>query len=136
MTLVTVYKQATSSVVPVMGAYDSVDLTEQYFQMLKIFGPKMLSYMLGLKEPSGTDDYVSVVDGTSLPYHYNGLRDRLRTLHKVSQMILSTDSVHILRMWMIGQNPDLDYNPPATKIRNGDFLQVFVAADSYLTDGF
>lgn len=135
MTLTAVYKQATTSMVPAEGPYYPVNLTEQYFQMLEIFGPKLLSYMLGTEEPGDPDDHTKVAKGTSLPYQYNGSQDRLRALYEISQMILSTDNIHILRMWIMGQNPDLDYNPPATEIRNGEFLPVFVAADSYLTSG-
>lgn len=138
MTLSTVYKQATPSftVRDFKGAYDPVDLTEPYIQMLDIFGPKLLSYMLGTEEPSGPDDYASVADGTRLQYPYNNHKDRLNILVQASQMILSIDSIHILRMWIIGQNSNLDYNPPAIKIRNGELLQVLAAADSYRTGGF
>lgn len=138
MTLATVYKQATPSftVRDFKGAYDPVNLTEPYIQMLDIFGLNLLSYMLGTEEHSGPNDDASVTDSTRLRYPYNSLRDRLRTLYEASQMILSIDSIHILRMWIIGQNPDLDYNPPAIKIRNGELRQVLAAADSYRTGGF
>lgn len=138
MNLAAVYKQATPSftVRDFKGSYDPVNLTESYIQMLDLFGPKLLSYMLGREEPSGPDDYASVADGTRLRYPYNNHKDRLNILVQVSQMILSTDSIHILRMWIIGQNSNLDYNSPAIKIRNGELRQVLAAADSYRTGGF
>lgn len=138
MTLTAVYEQATPSLtIPVIEApYDQVKLTAQYLLMLEIFGPWFLSYVLGMEESGGPDDRAMAVDGTSLPYHYNGCRERLELLYKVSQMILSIDCIHILRMWIIGQNPDLDYNPPAAKIRDGEFLQVLVAANTYQYGSF
>lgn len=138
MALTAVYEQETPSftVPAIKGTCDPIKLTGQYFQMLEIFGYKMLSYMLGTGELGGPDDHAPVVQGTTLPYHYSGCRDRLRTLYEASQMILSIDSIHILRMWIIGQNSNLDYNPPAIKIRNGELRQVLAAADSYRTGGF
>ncbi len=138
MTLTAVYEQATPSLtLPTIEApYDQVKLTAQYLLMFDIFGPWFLFYMLGMEESGDPDDRAMAIDGTSLPYHYNGCKERLRLLYKVSQMILSIDSVHILRMWIIGKNHDLDYNPPAAKIREGEFWQVLAAADSYQYGGF
>lgn len=136
MTLTAVYEQETRSfTVPAIEApYEQVNLAEQYIQMLEIFGPDLLDYMLGMEEPDGPDDQTT--NSTSLPYLYNGRIDRLRLLYKISQIILSIDNIQILHMWIIGQNPDLDYNPPATKIRDGEFLQVLVAIESYRTGSF
>ena len=136
MTLAAVYEQATPSLTlpTIETPYDQVQLTAQYFLMLEIFGPWFLSYMLGMEESDDPDDQTT--NSTSLPYLYNGRIDRLRLLYKISQIILSIDNIQILHMWIIGQNPDLDYNPPATKIRDGEFLQVLVAIESYRTGSF
>lgn len=134
--LTAVYEQATPSLdLPVIEApYNQVQLTAQYLLMLEIFGPDLLDYMLGMEEPDNPDDQTT--NSTSLPYLYNGRIDRLRLLYKISQIILSIDNIQILYMWIIGQNPDLDYNPPAAKIRDGELLQVLGAADSYRLGGF
>lgn len=136
MTLTAVYEQATPSLTlpTIETPYDQVQLTAQYFLMLEIFGPKFLSYMLGMEESGDPDDQTT--NSTGLPYLYNGRIDRLRLLYKIAQIILSIDNIQILHMWIIGQNPDLDYNPPATKIRAGEFLQVLVAIESYRTGSF
>lgn len=135
MTVTATYEQKTPSftVTIVEFPYDQVSLVEQYFLMLEIFGPKLLSYMIGAEELDSSD---RATGSTSLLYFYNGRVKRLETLYKASHMILSVDSIHILRMWIIGQNSELDYNPPATKIRDGELNQVLAAADSYRNGGF
>ena len=116
---------------------DSVlDLAVQYFSMREKFGPKLLAYILATDEIDDLGDQTAGGPNTSLPYLYNGRKIRLSVLFEVSQMILSVDSVHTLRMWILGRNPNLGFVPPATKIREGRFTQVLAAADSYLAGGF
>ena len=136
MTLI-MYDRATQ---PTMGTIEDypdsgLDLAVQYFSMREKFGPKLLSYILATDEIDDLGDQTAGGPNTSLPYLYNGRKIRLSVLFEVSQMILSVDSVLVLRMWILGKNPVLDFIPPATKIREGEFAQVMAAADSHLAGG-
>lgn len=132
------FDQVTKPVIVTVEEYSDnvLSLAAQYFFMRKIFGPKLLADILATDEIDDLGDQTAGGPNTSLPYLYNGCKGRLNILFEVSQMILSVDSVHILRMWIRGQNPELDFIPPATKIREGDFAQVIAAADSYLAGSF
>lgn len=137
MTLTFSY-QSTQPVTGKVEEYtdSELDLTAQYFSMRDIFGIKLLSYILATDEIDDLGDQTTGDLNTSLPFSYNGCKDRLRVLFEVSQIILSVDNVHILRMWILGQNPELDFIPPAIKIREGEFTRVMAAADSYLSGAF
>lgn len=111
-------------------------LAARYSSMRQIFGPQLLDYILTTDEIDDVDGQTAGDPDISLPFLHNGRKGRLNLLFEVSQMILSVDSVHILRMWILGQNPDLDFIPPATKIREGEFTRVLAAADSYLAGSF
>jgi hypothetical protein len=60
---------------------------------------------------------------------------RLRLTYQILQLLLSADSSHVARAWLVGMNPQLDDDAPADAIREGRFREVLSAAKAYVAGG-
>lgn len=61
--------------------------------------------------------------------------DRLRAAYQVFQLLQSKESPHVVRAWIVGQNPQLEGVSPASAIREGRLREVWVAAKAYVSGG-
>ena len=91
-------------------------------------GANLLAYILGKsasmvnKWAAGRSEVPSAAEGT------------LRTVFYV-RTVLSDDSPHVFRAWMIGFNPQLDDATPAEEVRDGRGAQVLAAARAFAVGG-
>jgi hypothetical protein len=61
--------------------------------------------------------------------------ERLRAAFQIAQLLLSEESAHVVRAWMIGLNPQLDDEAPIEAIRAGRLREAMTAAKSYVRGG-
>jgi hypothetical protein len=60
---------------------------------------------------------------------------RLRSTYQILQLLLSADSSHVARAWIVGMNPQLDDEAPAEVIREGRYKDALIAAKAYVAGG-
>jgi len=53
--------------------------------------------------------------------------------YQVLQLLLTVDSPHVARAWLIGMNPQLDDEAPADVIREGRLREALVAAQAFVS---
>ncbi len=52
-----------------------------------------------------------------------------------SHLLLAEDSVHVVRAWFIGMNPQLNDDSPAGAIRDGRMKEALGAAKAFMSGG-
>jgi hypothetical protein len=60
---------------------------------------------------------------------------RLRLIYTIVQLLQTADSPHVVRAWLIGMNPQLEDEAPATAIQRGGSRDVLIAAKAYVAGG-
>lgn len=60
---------------------------------------------------------------------------RLRFTYQVLRLLMSEDSPHTVRAWLIGLNPQLGDVAPADAIREGKLQDVMIAAHAFRSGG-
>lgn len=60
---------------------------------------------------------------------------RVRFAYQVLRLLVSEDSPHTARAWLIGLNPQLGDVPPADAIRDGRLQDVMIAAHAFRSGG-
>ncbi len=60
---------------------------------------------------------------------------RLRLTYQVLRLLVSEDSPHTVRAWLIGLNPQLGDVAPADAIREGKLQDVMIAAHAFRSGG-
>ncbi len=69
------------------------------------------------------------VNGEGMSAHAEA---RLRAAYQIAWLLLDHDNAETVRNWFIGMNPRLDYEAPATAIREDRFQQAMVAAEAFV----
>ena len=90
----------------------------------------MVAYMTSVRDPKGVGQWAR---GTQVP-RLEAER-RLRATYQVLQLLLTVDSPHVARAWLIGMNPQLDDEAPADVIREGRLREALVAAQACVSGG-
>lgn len=93
-------------------------------------GPKLVAHMVG-KSPQTIARWA---DGTQKPPQPDVER-RLRGAFQIVQLLIETDSRHVVRAWFIGMNPQLEDRSPAEVIADGDVRAAMAAARAFTTGG-
>lgn len=93
-------------------------------------GQKLVAVMAGVKDPSTVGRWAS---GAVEPRA--ATEARLRSIYQVFTLLMDQESIHTIRAWFVGLNPQLDDTSPARAIAEGDIKEVMVAAKAFLTGG-
>ena len=93
-------------------------------------GPKLVAYMVE-KSPQTVARWA---DGAQAPPQPDAER-RLRGAFQIVQLLVETDSHHVVRAWFIGMNPQLEDRSPAEVVATGDLRAVMAAARAFTSGG-
>ena len=93
-------------------------------------GPKLVAYMVE-KSPQTVARWA---DGAQAPPQPDAER-RLRGAFQIVQLLVETDSRHVVRAWFIGMNPQLEDRSPAEVVATGDLRAVMAAARAFTSGG-
>lgn len=96
----------------------------------KNLGPKLVAYMVG----KSTQTVARWAEGTQSPPQPDVER-KLRGAFQIVQLLVETDSRHVVRAWFIGMNPQLEDRSPAEVIAAGDVRAAMTAARAFSTGG-
>jgi hypothetical protein len=94
--------------------------------MRELFGPKLVAHMAGVSDDKRVHKWANG-EGMSAQ-----AEARLRAAYQIAWLLLDYDNAETVRNWFIGMNPQLDYEAPATAIREDHFQQAMVAAEAFL----
>jgi hypothetical protein len=100
----------------------------QYLQ--EVLGPKLTAHLAGKSNARTVATWAS---GTNKPQA--DAEARLRLTYQVVHLIQGDESLHVVRAWLIGLNPQLDDEAPANAIREGRFKEVLAAARAFTAGG-
>lgn len=93
-------------------------------------GPKLVAHMVG----KSTQTVARWVAGIQAPPQPDVER-RLRGVFQIVQLLVETDSRHVVRAWFIGMNPQLEDRSPAEVVATGDLRAVMAAARAFTSGG-
>jgi hypothetical protein len=93
-------------------------------------GQKLVAYMAGIADPKQVGQWARLEHAPR-----SEAESALRASYQVFKLLESHDSTHVVRAWLIGMNPQLDGEAPATAIRERRFREVWVAAKAYAAGG-
>jgi hypothetical protein len=93
-------------------------------------GPKLVAYMVG----KSTQTVARWADGSQAPPQTEVER-KLRGAFQIVQLLVETDSRHVVRTWFIGMNPQLEDRSPAEVIADGDVRAAMAAARAFTPGG-
>ncbi|HYH26218.1 MAG TPA: XRE family transcriptional regulator [Blastococcus sp.] len=96
----------------------------------EVLGPKLTAHLAGKSNARTVTTWAS---GTNKPQP--DAEERLRLAYQVVHLIQADESLHVVRAWLIGLNPQLDDEAPATAIREGRFKEVLTAARAFIAGG-
>jgi hypothetical protein len=95
--------------------------------MRELFGPKLVAYMAGVADEKRVHKWANG-EGMS-----SQSEARLRSAYQIAWLLLDHDSAETVRNWFIGMNPQLEYEAPATAIREDRHQQAMIAAEAFVT---
>ena len=93
-------------------------------------GQKLVAYMTNISDPKLVGQWAR---GEHVPR--SEAHSALRAAYQIVKLLGAHDSAHIVRAWLIGMNPQLDGEAPASAIREGRSREAWVAAKAYVTGG-
>ena len=93
-------------------------------------GRGLVAYVAGVADPKAVGRWAA---GKREPR--KEAEERLRATFQLFQLLQAEESPHTVRAWIIGLNPQLEDESPATAIREGRMRDVMVAARSYVAGG-
>lgn len=93
-------------------------------------GPKLTAYLVG----KSTVTVGRWAAGTQTPPQPEVER-RLRGAFQIFQLLVETDSRHVVRAWFLGTNPQLEDRSPAEVVADGDVRAAMIAARAFATGG-
>ncbi|MBA2695544.1 MAG: hypothetical protein H0U62_06790 [Actinobacteria bacterium] len=93
-------------------------------------GPKLVAYLVG----KSAQTVARWADGTQAPPQPDVER-KLRGAFQIVQLLVETDSRHVVRAWFIGMNPQLEDRSPAEVVASGDLRAVMAAARAFTSGG-
>lgn len=93
-------------------------------------GQKLVAYIAGVNDPKRVGRWAQ---GTQNPR--DEAERRLRAAFQIFHLLLAEESVHVVRAWFIGMNPQLDDDPPAEAIRAGRLKEALAAAKAFVSGG-
>jgi hypothetical protein len=96
----------------------------------EVLGPKLTGYLAGISNPRTVATWAT---GANSPRP--ATEERLRLAYQVVHLIQGDESLHVVRAWFIGLNPQLDDEAPAAAIRDGRFKEVMTAARAFIAGG-
>lgn len=92
-------------------------------------GQKLVAHMLNVS-PDTVGKWAA---GETAPRAAN--EAQLRGIFRIFQLLLTGDSIHTIRAWFVGLNPQLDEISPAVAIKEGNLPEVMIAAKAFLAGG-
>lgn len=92
----------------------------------ELFGPKLVAHMAGISDDKRVHKWVN---GERMSTQSE---NRLRAAYQIAWLLLDHDSAETVRAWFIGMNPQLDYEAPATAIREDRHRLAMVAAEAFV----
>lgn len=95
-----------------------------------VLGPKLTAHVAGI---SNARTVAAWATGANKPRPE--AEERLRLAYQVVHLIQGDESLHVVRAWLIGLNPQLNDEAPATAIRDGRFKEVMTAARAFIAGG-
>lgn len=93
-------------------------------------GPKLVAYMVG----KSTQTVARWAEGSQAPPQPD-IERKLRGAFQIVQLLVETDSRHVVRAWFIGMNPQLEDLSPAEVIADGDVRAAMAAARAFTSGG-
>ena len=107
-----------------------VDITDIAGYLQETLGQKLVAYMTGIADPKGVGRWAQ---GSQSPRE--DAERRLRAAFQIFHLLITVESVHVVRAWFIGMNPQLDDDSPAEAIREGRLKEALAAANAFITGG-
>lgn len=111
-----------------------IDLAEVATLLSDLLGTPLVAHIGGVQETRAVRQWAEGSRGSSAT-----TERRLRLALQVALMIEAADGPDVARAWMVGMNPILDDEAPASVIRDGDLDEsgprVIGAARSFLATG-
>lgn len=98
--------------------------------LVENLGTKLVAHMVGKSAQTVT----RWADGSQRPPQPDVER-KLRGAFQIVQLLVETDSRHVVRAWFIGMNPQLEDQSPAEVIAGGDVRAAMAAARAFSTGG-
>jgi len=96
----------------------------------EVLGPKLTAHLAGISNHRTVATWAT---GANKPRP--DAEARLRLAYQIVHLIQADESLHVVRAWLIGLNPQLDDEAPATAIRDGRFREVLTAARAFIAGG-
>jgi len=93
-------------------------------------GQKLVAFMAGVADPKRVGRWAQ---GTQAPRE--DAERKLRAAFQIFHLLLAEDSVHVVRAWFIGMNPQLEDDSPAEAIRDGHLKEALAAARAFVSGG-
>lgn len=93
----------------------------------ELFGPKLVAYMAGVSDEKRVHKWANG-EGMS-----SQSETRLRAAYQIAWLLLDHDQAETVRAWFIGMNPQLEYEAPASAIREDQHRLAMVAAEAFIT---
>ena len=93
-------------------------------------GQRLVAYMAGVVDPKLVGRWAKAKNAPR-----SAAEGRLRAAYQVFQLLQTEESPHVVRAWLVGQNPQLEDDSPAAAIREGRLKEVWVAAKAYASGG-
>jgi len=93
-------------------------------------GPKLTAYLVG-KSPQTVSRWIRGEQSPPQPE----VERRLRGSFQIFDLLVESDSRHVVRAWFIGMNPQLDDHSPAEVIASGDTRSAMAAARAFSAGG-
>ncbi|WP_147915589.1 hypothetical protein [Ruania zhangjianzhongii] len=93
-------------------------------------GPKLTAYLVG-KDPQTVARWIKREQISPQP----DVERKLRGVFQIFDLLVKTDSRHVVRAWFIGMNPQLDDHSPAEVLAGGDTRSAMAAARSFSAGG-
>lgn len=88
---------------------------------------KLVAYMAGVADEKRVHKWANG-EGMS-----SQSEARLRAAYQIAWLLLDHDSSETVRNWFIGMNPQLEYEAPATAIREDRHQQAMIAAEAFVS---
>jgi hypothetical protein len=95
-----------------------------------VLGQRLTAYIANIKDPRTVGTWAT---GQNKPRQ--DAEDRLRHAQMIVHLLQGDESVHVVRAWFVGLNPQLNDEPPADAIREGRFKEALTAARAFIAGG-
>lgn len=105
-----------------------IDGVARYLQ--EVLGQKLTAYIAAVSDPKTVGTWVA---GASKPR--NESEDRLRMAFQIVHLLQGDESIHVVRAWFVGLNPQLNDEAPADAIREGRYKEALTAAKAFAAGG-